>query len=304
MSGIASIARRSLRCVCCWSLSASLTLGAPAFAQAAGFAAPATPTETSPNRSDEVLLESGGFVVGEVTEYIPGEYVVIIPRGSTVPKRFEWSEVSSVTRDSAPSSAGELEPEPAPPPDSSALAAPATVPGGVVAEPTSESESESEAEGTHVSVSLPPTAKTPIYLYRVEGEAYGSSAAGTIHALAYSEVCESPCFGTLSDTRGEFFVGGGKYQGSKRFRLMGNAPGYDIKVTPKPKWYRYLGYGLAVGSALVTGLMLIAPFEVSMPKSAAKGWYAGAGILGGGMLIGGLTLSFSRSKVEVERKFR
>jgi hypothetical protein len=284
----------------CIALSVALTC---AGAELAGASAPATdePPASSSKSTGEVRLQSGGFIRGEIVQYMPGEYVVIVPTGESEPRRFEWAEVVEVVRD-ADASGG----VPGGVPGGMPGAIPRGVPGGV---PTGMADADTPAPTQSAPTPSPSrpaltmeqvTGKHPAVLYRIDGEAVGFGAGVTIHAIAYSEICRVPCSGVLEHPGGELFVAGQGYGPSKRFRLDGASSGYTLRVTPRPKALTWLGYVVMLG--FISGGVVLAatPVFVDMPKTAAPGYYAGGAIIGALGIAGGITmLAFGRSKVEV-----
>lgn len=258
--------------------------------------------------ADEVRLKSGGFVRGDIVEYMPGEYVIIEPAGQGEARRFEWSEVDEVIRGDEIGTASP--------------GVPAGVPGGTATDtPDAEAPTPSPTIAEAGPAPSPETpairveqvkGKNPAVLYRVEGEGFGQGGGLTIHTLHYSELCEAPCDFTL-DRRGEFFVGGQGNSGSKRFRLPGNHSAYTLRVKARPKGLIWGGVA-AMSVGLVGGTLLIVvpllattlnsidddvPAEqpLEQPKT---GFFVGAAVVYAAGLAGGITLfAFSRSKVEV-----
>jgi hypothetical protein len=94
-------------------------------------------------------------------------------------------------------------------------------------------------------------------LYHIDGEAVASAGGYTAHAVAFSEICQSPCDVVLSDHNGEFFVNGQKkYSPSRRFRLPGDSPSYQLDVTPGSRGLRVGGYVLAISSVCAMAFMV------------------------------------------------
>ncbi len=266
---------------------------APAF----GFAPPAG-GETAA-ASDEVRLVSGGFIRGEIVESMPGEYVVIIPRGSSESRRVAWTDISEVVRGGQSEPSVEPAPNVEPAPSVEPVPAPAPAPS---VEPPAEQPGDARAvEGPVIHINQSAN-KEPMLLFRIDGEAVASSGGYTAHAVAYSEVCESPCDIVLEDYRGEFFVNGQKkYSPSKRFRLSGDHPRYDLDVKPGSRGLRVGGYVTVVSSLVAASLMIAGPFLVDMPvRPHAAGVWAGAGLVGVFGTGGGIAMMFlGRSRVTV-----
>ena len=62
------------------------------------FAVPPPAAPASASASDEVRLVTGGFIKGEIVEYMPGAYVVIVPP-SGESRRVLWVDISEIVRD-------------------------------------------------------------------------------------------------------------------------------------------------------------------------------------------------------------
>lgn len=278
------------------------------------------PAGAPASASDEVRLTSGGFVRGTIVDYAPGEYVVIVPVGQEDPRRYEWADVDEVVRGSQatsgatdsggipagpaapaiPGSMPAVEPPPGVPggaldPDAGRPSGPA--PGGVVDEVDAERPGPSPATP---AITIEQTrGKNVATLYHLDAEAFGQAPGVTIHAIAYSAVCDAPCVGTLTRKRGEYFVGGQGYGFSKRFTLPGARSQYTLRVTPRPKALSWTGW-LTVALFASGGVLLATtPTLVNMPKTAAPGFYAGGAVLGALGVAGGIVMiAFSRTKVE------
>ena len=275
----------------------SLAWGAPAAD------APASAEGTA--AVDEVTLESGGFVTGKLTEYLPGDHVTIIPAGSSEPRTIAWSEVDHVTRGGQRLDKGESQEPP--------LEEPAT--GGGWEDPTAgvgdentqpvattmeaKPEPEPEPEGTQVRVRQQ-GGKQPAALYHIDGEATGVGNGVTVHAIAYSEICTAPCEGVIVNPGGEYFVGGKPYMASRRFKLPRTPAGHDVLIKPRHRALSYLGWTLLVAGVSGATVMLTTSFVSDMPISTARGLRAGGAVLGAAALGGGITLMvFGRTKVEL-----
>src|SRR5690554_1835080 len=70
----------------CTALSVALICAGADFADASAPATQESPA-TTPKPTGEVRLQSGGFIRGEIIQYMPGEYVIIVPTGETEPRR-------------------------------------------------------------------------------------------------------------------------------------------------------------------------------------------------------------------------
>jgi hypothetical protein len=270
----------------------SATVPSPAFASA-----PAPSVAV-----DEVHLHSGGFLRGEIVEYMPGSHVVIIPRGSTESRRIEWSEMAEIVRGGTrETTAGTLPPPPQPDPVPVPVAEPEPEPQP---EPQPGLELPSEGALIHINQTR---YHEPVLLFHIDGEAVASGGGYTAHAIAYSEICESPCDVVLKNHRGQFFIGGQKkYSPSARFRLSGDYARYDLDVTPRKKGIRIGGYVLMVSSIVAAGFMAVGPLLVDMPKKPhANGMWAGAGLVGAFGIGGGIAMMIlGRTKVVVTPRSR
>jgi hypothetical protein len=246
---------------------------------------------------DEVRLESGGFIRGEIVEYMPGSYIVIVPRGRTDSRRIEWNEISEVIRGgqsqgtTTPSLQPEVQPQPQVQPQ----------PEVPKPEPEPEPEPEPDYDGALIHINQLAD-KSPMVLYHVDGEAVASAGGYTARAIAYSEVCVSPCDIVLDDVRGEFFLGAERrYSGSKRFRLSGDHSAYELQVRPRPRALLIGGWVLLSLTPALIGMMATIPYIVDMPRRPhASAMWAGAGLVGAFGIGGGIAmLIFGRTKVEV-----
>jgi hypothetical protein len=267
----------------------------------ARFSPPSSP-QSSPgaDASDEVRLKSGGYLKGEIVEYLPGQYVVIIPRGSDQRREIAWSEVSEIVRagvtEHSPTPPPQPEPEPQPQPQPQPVPEPKPVPELEVQEPPEPA----AEEGMAVDMVVP-DGKRPATLYHIDGEAVASGGRVVVRAIAFSEVCTSPCRETrLLESPGQFFVGGDKYTASKSFRLPMRADGYELRVKPRHVGMRIGGYVLVISSVMATSIMAAVPLAIDMPMSNARAMWAGSAVVGVLGIAGGITLmAFSTTKVEV-----
>ena len=260
------------------------TMSAPT----AALAIPPPPGTTPAPASDvdEIRLHTGGFLKGEIVEYMPGGYVVILPLGGGESKRVLWVDISEIVRDGKLEQVSLVEAQPQPQPADAPTPAPEQVEGAQI----------------HIDQTR---GDEPIALFHIDGEAVAFSGGYSARAIGFSEVCLSPCDIVLEDHSGEFFVAGDKYRGSKRFRLSGDAPGYDLRVKPGSKGMAIGGYVLAISAVVATSFMAAGPFLVDMPRTTANGVWAGAGLVGVFGIGGGITMMvLSRSKVAVSPRSR
>jgi len=260
------------------------------------------PSSAQPVPTDEVRLVSGGFIRGEIVEYVPGSYVDIVPKGTTTSRRVLWDDISEVVRGQAGAVEGPA-PQPVPMPTPAPAPAPQVQP-----EPQAQAEPQAQVQAAPPTTStlihidqLPSRHDRPVILYHVDGEAVAMSSSGySARAVAFSEVCESPCDLVVDNHRGEFFVGGDKYTGSKRFRLSGDHARYDLRVQPRSKGMLIGGYVLASMAPFLASSMIAIPFLRDMPKSYARGFWAGGSLIGIFALGGGITMMIlGRTKVTV-----
>ena len=294
---------RRLQVLTLASTLASTLMAVPSLARAAPAVDPAGAPAEGAAAVDEVTLESGGFVTGKLTEYLPGDHVTIIPAGSSEPRIIAWSEVDHVTRGGQRLDGGESQEPP--------LEEPA--PGGGWEDPTAgvgdestqaiattmEAQPEPEPEGIQVRVRQQ-GGKQPAALYHIDGEATGVGNGVTVHAIAYSEVCTAPCEGVIVNPGGEYFVGGKPYMASRRFKLPRTPAGHDVLIKPRHRALSYLGWTLLVAGVSGATVMLTTSFVSDMPISTARGLRAGGAVLGAAALGGGITLMvFGRTKVEL-----
>ncbi|MFO7561975.1 MAG: hypothetical protein R6X02_04985 [Enhygromyxa sp.] len=237
---------------------------------------------------------------------MPGAYLVIIPRGSTESRRIEWAGIAEVVRGgtrTTPAPSPTLEPEPEPEPEPQPEPEPEPEPQP---EPQPEARQEPPVEGPLIHINQT-RHDEPMMLYRIDGEAVASGGGYTAHAIAYSEVCESPCDMVLSNHRGQFFVGGQKkFSASPRFRLSGDYPRYDLDVVPRKRGLLIGSYVVMVSAISAAVLMGFGPLLVDMPKRPhAVGMWAGAGLVGAFGIGGGIAMMIlGRTKVTVNPRGR
>lgn len=257
------------------------------------------PSPGAPASNDEVRTKSGGFVKGEIVESLPGQYVTIIPRGSNDRRQIAWSELSEIVRNGVvetieqPVEPVPVEPEPEPEPS-------VPEPTPPIEQPV-EGPAEAEPEGMQVVIQQDTDKRGAAVLYHIDGEAYGSNGRVSVHAIAYSEICTSPCKKTrLLESHGEFFIWGDKTVASKRFRLPMREDGYTLDVKMGSRGLRVGGYVLWVSSLVASAFMAAGPLLKDMPKTSAIGVWVGAGLVGIGGTAAGITMfAFSRSQVKV-----
>ena len=140
---------------------------------------------------DVVKLRNGGLVRGTITEFIPGQYVVIMSLSAEL-KRFEASEFSYAGP--AKDASGPAVPPPAasskPPPERTAPSKPSA-----------------HRRGLKFEQADPTTAEPlTLYVHELPGE---SAKGGWIHADGYRPLCAAPCVPALQPGNYELGVGMG-----------------------------------------------------------------------------------------------
>jgi hypothetical protein len=280
------------------AIGACLVLG-PAASAWAGVPPP-------PNHApfDEVQLNSGGFVRGEVQELVEGSHVVLRKKNGGKVQRYEWKDVRSVVR-ADPSALPEPEPkpdvepepkpdvEPEPKPDVEPEPEPDVEPEpepDVEPEPEPEPDVEPEPEPSQApSVDKPEITLTvngdgpPVELRRADGEV----------------ICEGPCTLQIPRSDEEFFVELGDRQLGGRFTLSGQDR-YGVDVKRPSAVMKWAGVAL-IPAAVIIGVGIgIIPAIHNVPRSSMIGYAVGGAAIGALGVAGGVTLiMFARGKVKV-----
>jgi hypothetical protein len=233
---------------------------------------------------DEVALQNGGLVKGNILVMDPGEKVVIQVPGEDDPRTIPWSEVSDVQRgDDSEPNAEEASDEPEP-----------AAKGSLRVHIESDDDDEPVVLTEHVRTG---TVLTPY---------------GTLVGIESNAVCSSPCNRTV-DARDDkmYTINGDGVPHSEAFSLNGYEGDVTVHVDTGSNALR--GGGTAALSLGVVGLIggaVFLPVGVMLEDEAGTRStgedMTGAGI---GMLVGGaavltagiIMLSQSGTDVEVER---
>jgi hypothetical protein len=233
-----------------------------------------------PNQAsfDEVQLNSGGFVRGEIQELSEGSHVVLLKKNGGNVQRYEWKDVRAVVR-------GDRSALPKPEPEPGVEPEPEPDPG---VEPEPEPEPQPEPSGT-ASVDTPEITLTvdgdgpPATLQRADGEV----------------ICEGPCTQQIPRSDEEFFVELGDRQLGRRFTLSGQDR-YTVDVKRPSAAMKWAGVAL-IPATLIIGVGIgIIPAIHNVPRGAMIGYAAGGAAIGVLGVAGGVTLiMFARGKVEV-----
>lgn len=245
-----------------------------------------------PNQApfDEVRLNSGGFVRGEVKELVEGSHVVLVKKNGGKEQRYEWKDVQSVIRADRSALPEPLpEPEPKPEPDVEPKPEPEPEPEPDV-EPEPEPEPDPGPEPSELSsVDKPEVTLTidgdgpPVELRRADGEV----------------VCEGPCTLQIPRSDEEFFVELGDRQLGRRFTLSGQDR-YSVDVKRPSAAMKWAGVALIPATVLLGVGIGIIPAIHNVPRGAMIGYAVGGAAIGALGVAGGVTLiMFARGKVEV-----
>jgi hypothetical protein len=253
-----------------------------------------------PNQAsfDEVQLNSGGFVRGEIQELSEGSHVVLLKKNGGNVQRYEWKDVRAVVRGDRsalpkpepkpePKPKPEVEPKPEQEPEPEPGVEPEPEPDPGV-EPEPEPEPQPEPSGT-ASVDTPEITLTvdgdgpPATLQRADGEV----------------ICEGPCTQQIPRSDEEFFVELGDRQLGRRFTLSGQDR-YTVDVKRPSAAMKWAGVAL-IPATLIIGVGIgIIPAIHNVPRGAMIGYAAGGAAIGVLGVAGGVTLiMFARGKVEV-----
>ncbi len=274
---------------------------------------------------DEVRLPSGGFVRGQLQEFVPGGHVVLRKSDGTL-QRFEWSEIYSVVKAdgsvvkhddvSAPTPTPTPEIAETDPPDPVEALEPEPDPledGSDEADEADDldfaEESESEEDlgideelGLELdlddAVDEEPLPGEPTIRIDVDRD----GPAVSLHNLgdAGQELCTAPCDRAIARQPGAFFVSSDGTRLGKQFRLAGDAPSYRVDVKRDSPVRKWSGVAL-MPAALIIGIGIgIIPALHNMPRTKIAGYAVGGTLIGLAGIGGGVTLlMFSRSKVKV-----
>lgn len=234
----------------CHLLTVVLALGLPTAAWAgppetdepplaAPAAAPAAQGESAPAPEalgdDQVVLNNGGMLRGQVVESMPDSHVTIVVAGET--RRIEWAEVSDVKMGHF---ADNTAVEPAP------QAAPAGEPEAAVGRPL-----------VHMDVK----GNKPVQLRLITSEGYVSGYNVSGRSMTFTTVCQSPCDRVIDTTGGKrFIVGNDMWTFSRKIDLSNEGPQTTLEVVrPGNTASRISGavlFGLGLGG-LISGPLLL-----------------------------------------------
>ena len=221
---------------------------------------------------DEVSLQDGGIVKGEILLLTPGEKVVIQVPGEDEPRTIAWSEVSDVQRDGGgkKSSGG----------DDTAHA------------DDVESQATAEAEAGVVRVHI--ESDKPVELIEVTGAARGTTAYGSFVVIGLKSLCASPCDKVVDGSDGhKFFISGDGVPSSSGFALQGYTGNVQVDVDAGSSALRYgggytlmaLGGAGVVGGATMLSLGLIGDSNSDLTPVGGALLGGGALLLGGGIAM-------------------
>lgn len=231
--------------------------------------------EETGGSEDEVVLTSGGFVRGRISEMTPGESVVIQPSGGGEAREIAWEEIDVIRRATGEPATTEL------PPGTKVEFLPAV----------------------HIDFEL--LKNKPVTLYEITGEAVAVGSGGSAVAIGFRPVCHSPCARRVGiDPAASYFVAGNGVTGSKHFTI----PDKDrVTLQVKPGSKVMWGSGIvteAFGiSAVITGIILFAVGASESGDSRKALFAAGGGTLGAGVVMVGAgvpLILFGRTEVKVK----
>jgi hypothetical protein len=266
---------------------------------------------------DEIRLPNHGLLRGDVTELVPGRYVVLTKRTGEV-RRFEWNQIESVVladgtvldQNTVPGMMPEPMPEPGPDPDPTVDPNPAIdpdpavepVPFDVDAEPEPEPEPEpavatADGAGPHVLIT-PNRDGPPLSMRRVT--APDAKVGAKVPSNVTSEpVCEGACDVLVERPEGPFFIAVDGKPIARTFKL-GTESNYEIKVRRKSPAMLWSGVAL-IPAAIIAGIGIgIIPTLHNVPRERIP-VYAGVGAaiavagIGGGVTL--ILFSFDKVKV-------
>jgi hypothetical protein len=304
-------------------LAGTMLLVQPAIA----VAGPPPPPGQAP--FDEVRLPNHGLVRGDVTELVPGRYVVLTKRNGEI-RRFEWSQIESIVLadgtvldknttpgtmpeptpdpnpDPNPDPGPDVVPDPQPDPDPAPVdfdpIEPVKDPSSAVADDAQPSQATPRVIITPNKSSRPPAAEKAgpqLALRRVTSR--GREVGSKLPADVPSEpVCEGACGVLVERPTDEFFIAVDGKPIARGFQLGSTNSSYEIKVRRKSAVKRWSGVALIPAAILVGVGIGIIPALHNVPKERVAGYAVGGALIGLAGIGGGVTLIlFSFDKVKV-----
>ena len=263
--------------------------------QAHALAPPGSPTAAATAVRDVVNLKSGGMVLGQIVEILPGDSLTMVSTAGDH-KRFSWAELASYERNGVRT---DVPAEPAVP-----VAAPANR-----NDPQEPIQLRPGAPRLHIELTRPADLK----LYEVTGEFSGFNYRGFSTGTTSRPVCVAPCDQVVDGRQGQsFFFNGDGVVKSRDFSLSDYGGDVVARVKPGSSGLRVGGIVVmslgGVGLASGAFLLLTAKNgihqeydDMNQPLPLARPNYvpATALLISGALVVaGGLTmLLLSRTKV-------
>jgi hypothetical protein len=276
------------RIVLGWGVLASLA-SASSLARAEPPAQPnAAPAPTAP--PDLVLLKNGGMLRGTISELTPGQQVtIVLLTGET--RKVPMSDVTYAGPASKAPGAAPAPPSPTPP-DSDAARPTITV------------------KANEVPIKFV-SSEPKLTLHLKTHSAVLARTSGRVAVRGYDRICTSPCEASLPSGTHEFGVspeGGDPVEVDKSVTLE-SASKLEAKYESK-SGVRTIGWVLAIGGSIGGTILILTASGseencssgscIDMPQVNTDQLYAGLGIAGAGLIIGGALILFSTDSAELK----
>lgn len=231
--------------------------------------APAAVPAAAAPAPDVVHTKNGGMIRGTISEYVPGDYVVIVTiTGET--KRIAGEDVTY---------AGRANEVPVPPP------APKPAPSAPLLERNpNEVKPLVTVKGNSANITFGvkrgPKPKEPLTLYLRTGTATASAGGAQASADAFTRICTAPCAAELPEGAYTFAVGMGDRPARKVEGMQTVRDGYVLRGRyVDNKGVRVAGVLLGIAGAVIGTTLIVT-------SDSDAGFFGGLGLSSGSLLLG------------------
>ena len=225
-------------------------------------------------QADEVQLNNGGIITGEILVLEPGKKVVIQVIDEDVPRTIPWSEVSDVERTS------EVEAE------------------QPEAEPDRRSRSPRRSVRLHVESDDP-----DVELYRIEGTSFGMVGGQGVTAVHTKRVCRAPCDREIDPDGHEYYFAGPGVPASAAFYVDDFSGDVTADVEAGSVGLAVGGYMLTTFGAIGIGTGVAFVVVAAVDEDNNDDFMTAGGLLIGGgtaLMVGGIVMwAFSGTDFEL-----